>query len=31
MELLKFLESPEAAVVFKRDGLDPPPAAAKPS
>jgi molybdate transport system substrate-binding protein len=31
MELLKFLESPEAAAVFKRDGLDPPPAAAKPS
>ena len=31
MELLKFLESPEAAAVFKHDGLDPPPAAAKPS
>ena len=26
-ELLKYLESPEAAAVFKRDGFDPPPAA----
>ena len=31
MELLKYLESPEGAAVFKRDGLDPPPAAAKAS
>ena len=30
-ELLKYLESPEAAAVFKRDGLDPPPPAAKAS
>jgi molybdate transport system substrate-binding protein len=29
--LLTYLESPEAAAVFKRDGLDPPPAAAKAS
>jgi len=26
-ELLKYLESPEAAAVFKRDGFDPPPPA----
>lgn len=31
MELLKYLETPEAAAVFKRDGLDPPPAPAKAS
>ena len=31
MELLKYLESPEAAAVFERDGLDPPPPAAKAS
>ena len=31
LELLKYLESPEGAAVFKRDGLDPPPAAAKGS
>jgi molybdate transport system substrate-binding protein len=31
MELLKYLESSEAAAVFKRDGLDPPPPAAKAS
>jgi molybdate transport system substrate-binding protein len=30
-ELLNYLQTPEAAVVFKRDGLDPPPAAAKAS
>ena len=31
MDLLKYVQSPEAAAVFKRDGLDPPPAAAKAS
>lgn len=31
MELLRYLETPEAAAVFKRDGLDRPPAAAKAS
>ena len=31
MELLKYLESPEATAVFKHDGLDPPPPAAKAS
>jgi len=31
MELLKYRESPEGAAVFKSDGLDPPPPAAKAS
>jgi molybdate transport system substrate-binding protein len=31
MELLKYLETPEADAIFKRDGLDPPPGAARPS
>jgi molybdate transport system substrate-binding protein len=31
MELLKDIESPEGDAVFKRDGLDPPPVAAKAS
>jgi molybdate transport system substrate-binding protein len=31
VELLNYLGTPEAAAVFKRDGLDPPPAAEKAS